>query len=363
LPRRGTWLRAAPRPGAAERVSAAFVRVPAQHWLDVGKGKHVISFGYTLYCEGNDPLSLVRQAVAAEDAGFDFLVISDHYHPWLPEQQHSAFAWSVLGAVAHATERIRLATMVTCPIIRYHPAIVAQMAATTAILSGGRFTLGLGAGERLNEHIVGRGWPAVHVRHEMLREAIDVIRKLWAGGYVAHQGAHFTVEDARVFDLPPEPIGVFVAAGGPRAARLAAEKADGVCITEPKRRLVDTYRSAGGDAGGVWGQVVLAWAPSKEEGLEDAHAQFRFSAGGWKVQSELPNPVNFAAATVAVTPEVLAGAIPAGPDPAEHLTGMRGFLDAGVEKLAVAYPGDDHDGFMRFWREELASRAVGAVAT
>jgi G6PDH family F420-dependent oxidoreductase len=310
-------------------------------------------FGYTLYCEGNDPLSLVRQAVAAEEAGFDFLVISDHYHPWLPEQEHSAFAWTVLGAVAHATSEIELATMVTCPIVRYHPAIVAQMAATTAVLSEGRFRLGLGAGERLNEHIVGRGWPAAHVRHEMLREAIDVIRKLWTGRYIAHEGEHFTVEDARVFDLPAEPIPIFVAAGGPRAARLAAEKAEGVCITEPDDKIVQAYAKAGGGSEGVWGQVVTAFAPTRDEGLEDAHAQFRFSAGGWKVQSELPNPVNFAAATRMVTPEALGDSIPAGPDEDDHLKAMRSFLDVGVENLAVAYPGGDHASYMRFWREEL----------
>jgi G6PDH family F420-dependent oxidoreductase len=185
-------------------------------------------FGYTLYCEGNPPKDLVRQAVAAEEAGFDFLVISDHYHPWLTSQEHSAFAWSVLGAVAQATERIELATIVTCPIIRYHPAVVAQIAATVAILSDERFTLGLGAGERLNEHVVGRGWPPVVVRHEMVREVIGVIEELWKGGCVSHRGEHFVVEDARVFDLPERPIQTYVAAGGRRAARLAAEVAGGV---------------------------------------------------------------------------------------------------------------------------------------
>jgi len=197
--------------------------------------------GYTLYCEGNPPKDLVRQAVAAEEAEFDFLVISDHYHPWLTSQSHSAFAWSVLGAVAQATDRIELATMVTCPIMRYHPAIVAQMAATVAVLSDERFTLGLGAGERLNEHVVGRGWPPVDVRHEMLREAVGVIRELWDGGYVTHRGDHFVVEDARVFDLPRRRIPTYVAAGGTRAAELAADIADGVCATEPDEDIVSAY--------------------------------------------------------------------------------------------------------------------------
>lgn len=310
-------------------------------------------FGYTLYCEGNAPGDLVGQAIAAERAGFDFAAISDHYHPWLPDQEHAAFAWTVLGAVAQATERIDLATMVTCPIMRYHPAIVAQMAATTAVISGERFTLGVGAGERLNEHVVGRGWPPVDVRHDMLREAIDIVRRLWEGGYVTHRGEHFTVEDARVFDLPGTPIDVYVAAGGPRAATLAAEVDAGVCVTEPDDGVIGAYRDAGGGADRTWGQVVLAWAGDEETGLADAHAQFRFAAGGWKVQSELPNPVNFAAATQTLDPADLADAIPAGPDPARHADAVRAFLDLGYERIAVAYPGDDPEGFMRFFQEDV----------
>jgi G6PDH family F420-dependent oxidoreductase len=310
-------------------------------------------FGYTLYCEGNPPKDLVRQAVAAEEAGFDFLVISDHYHPWLTSQSHSAFAWSVLGAVAQATDRIELATMVTCPIMRYHPAIVAQMSATVAVLSDERFTLGLGAGERLNEHIVGRGWPPVDVRHEMLREAVGVIRELWDGGYVTHRGEHFVVEDARVFDLPRRRIPTYVAAGGKRAAELAADIADGVCATEPDERIVSAYLGAGGDPAATWGQVVLAWAEDEETGLVDAHAQFRFAAGGWKVQSELPNPANFDAATQTITPQELGEAIPAGPDVDRHAAAVREFAEAGFEHIALAYPGSDSDGFMRFWRDGL----------
>src|SRR3954454_19135698 len=159
-------------------------------------------YGYTLWSEGHDPRELVRQAVVAEEAGFDFLVMSDHYHPWLPGQSHSGFAWSMLGAVAQATESIDLATMVSCPIIRYHPAIIAQGAATIGVLSEGRFTLGVGAGERLNEHVVGAGFPAADIRQEMLAEAIEIFRLLWSGGYQSFRGRYFTVEDAQVFDLP-----------------------------------------------------------------------------------------------------------------------------------------------------------------
>jgi G6PDH family F420-dependent oxidoreductase len=310
-------------------------------------------FGYTLYCEGNDPKDLVRQAILAEEAGFDFLVISDHYHPWLTDQAHAGFAWSILGSVAQATERIHLATMVTCPIMRYHPAIIAQAAATVGVLSDGRFTLGLGAGERLNEHIVGEGWPSVHIRHKMLREAITIIQKLWQGGYQSFEGEYFKLDDARIFDLPEQSPEMFTAAGGPRAARLAADMHTGVCITEPKQDIIQAYLEATGVADNTWGQVVLSWDTSEEAGLNTAYRQFRFSAGGWKVQAELPNPINFDAATKTVQPQGLADSIPAGPDPQKHASAIRKYIEAGVRHLAVAYPGSDPEGFMKFWQEEM----------
>lgn len=310
-------------------------------------------YGFTLYCEGFGPQDLVKQAVAAEEAGFDFLVISDHFHPWLPEQQHAAFAWSVLGAVAQATSRIELATMVTCPIMRYHPAIIAQAAATIGVLSDGRFTLGLGTGERLNEHIVGEGWPSARVRRERLREAVEIIRRLWTGEYVSFGGKYFQLDDARIFDLPKQPLKMYIAGGGLQAAKLAAQIGDGFCNTEPKKEIFDAYRSNGGNGQNIWAQLVTSWAPTEEEGLQIAYESFRFAAGGWKVQAELPNPVNFGAATKNVAPEDLAESIPAGNDVRKFVESIRQFTDAGVSNMAVAYPGQDLDGFLEFWREEL----------
>lgn len=310
-------------------------------------------FGYTLFCEGFDPRDLVRQAVLAEEAGFDFLVISDHFHPWLPEQSHSAFAWSVLGAVAQATSKIKLATMVTCPIVRYHPAVVAQMAATVGVLSEGRFILGLGTGERLNEHVVGKGWYAAKTRQAMLREATEIIQGLWRGNYFSYSGQYYSVEDAKIFDLPEQPMQMYLAAGGPRAARLAAETTDGLCITEPSSELVKMYQQAGGSMDSVWGQIVLSWDTDRQKGLQTAYDQFRFAATGWPVQAELPNPANFAAATKAAKPEDLAESIPAGPDVKTHAAGIKKYLDAGVRQLAVAYPGTDTKGFLHFWQHEL----------
>lgn len=310
-------------------------------------------FGYTLYSEGFHPNDLIDQAIMAEAAGFDFVVISDHYHPWLTNQEHVAFAWSVLGAVAQATNKIELATMVTCPIIRYHPAIVAQMAATMGVISNNRFTLGIGSGERLNEHVVGQGWPAVTQRHEMLKEAIDIIRKLWKGKYVNHDGKYFKVEDAKVFDLPTKPIKIFVAAGGPNSAKIAAKKGDGLCTTDEDEKIFNTYKDNGGNTDFIWSQQVLGWGKTKDEGATYLYDQFRFSTGGWKVQAELPNPVNFDASVQNLKPEDMKKSPGVGPDPKGHKEAIKPLLDLGVTHLAVAYPGPDTKGFMKFWQEEL----------
>src|SRR5919112_3119762 len=219
-----------------------------------------MKIGFKLIAEAYSPVEIVEQAVRAEEVGFDFVEVSDHFHPWVPEHEHSGFAFSMLAAIAARTTRIELATGVTCPFIRYHPAIVAQAAATTALLSEGRFTLGVGAGERLNEHIVGRGWPAVRARHEMLRESLEIIRLLWSGGYHSYEGKHLTLEDARVFDLPETPPLIAVACGGPAAARMAAELGDAIFATEPRTDISDAYAKAGGD-GPRYAEVPLSWAP------------------------------------------------------------------------------------------------------
>ncbi|GAA1957212.1 TIGR03557 family F420-dependent LLM class oxidoreductase [Amycolatopsis minnesotensis] len=309
--------------------------------------------GYKLFAEDLSPAELVRQAVRAERAGFDFVEISDHFHPWLENHRHSSFVWTVLGAIAASTERIGLATGVTCPFLRYHPAIVAQAAATTALLSGGRFTLGVGAGERLNEHVVGKGWPPVSVRHEMLAEALEIIRLLWSGGYHSYRGRHLTLEDARVFDLPPEPPPIAVAAGGPAAAGIAAELGDALFSTEPDPGLLTAYREAGGTGPG-YAEVPLAWAADETAAAESAHRLFRFGLMGWKVQAELPNPVNFEAATAFTTPSDLREAFGCGPDPKAHLKVVEQFAEAGFDRLALINAGPDPDGFFAFFEDELA---------
>ncbi|AKG46794.1 TIGR03557 family F420-dependent LLM class oxidoreductase [Streptomyces xiamenensis] len=315
-----------------------------------------MQIGYKLAAEGYGPTELVRQAVAAEAAGFDFVEISDHFHPWLDNQGHSPFAWGVLGAIAARTERIGLATGVTCPTVRYHPAVIAQAAATLALLSEGRFTLGVGSGERLNEHVVGRGFPdSVRVRQDMLREALEIIRLLWRGGYRSYEGRYLRLEDARVFDLPPSPPVLVVAAGGEEAARMAGELGDGLFATEPRGELVRAYRDAGG-GGPRYAEVPMAWAPDESSAVRAALETSRWALTGWKVMSELPNPVNFDAAAATVREEDVLNHFACGPDPQRYAEVAQPFVDAGFDHLVMQNAGPDPDGFLDFYRGELDSR-------
>jgi G6PDH family F420-dependent oxidoreductase len=311
--------------------------------------------GYKLATEAFTPMQIVEQTVAAEEAGFDFVELSDHYHPWLEEQGHSGFTWSMLGTMAAKTERIGLVTGVTCPSFRYHPAIIAQAAATVAILSDGRFTLGVGSGERLSEHIVGKEFPGIHKRQEIFREALEIIKLLWQGGYQTYEGTHLQLEDARVFDLPPTPPLMPVAAGGPSAARLAAELGDGLFATEPRPDLVQAYRDAGG-AGPMYAEVPLAWAPDEEAAAQAALETSRWAVTGWKVMAELPNPVNFEAASATVTLEDVKGQFACGPDAERHLQQAQRYVDAGFDHLVLQNAGPDPQGFLRFFADELADR-------
>ncbi|TDT30046.1 TIGR03557 family F420-dependent LLM class oxidoreductase [Naumannella halotolerans] len=311
--------------------------------------------GYKLIAEAYGPQEIVRQGVLAEQAGFDFVEVSDHYHPWLTSTPHSGFAWSMLAALAARTERIELATGVTCPTFRYHPAIIAQAAATTALLSDGRFSLGLGSGERLNEHVVGDAWPSVSTRQARLVEAIEIIRALWSGGYHSYDGRYFQLDDARVFDLPDELPKMLIAAGGDRAAKLAAERGDGLFATEPLPELIEGYRAAGG-TGPRYGEVPLAWAPDVESAARSAHEKFRFGLTGWKVQAELPNPINFDAATAMITPEDMVQNFGCGPDVERHLEVIGQFVDAGFDNLVLINAGTDPDGFFEFFTDTLAPR-------
>jgi G6PDH family F420-dependent oxidoreductase len=316
----------------------------------------MVKYGYKLMTEEHGPLALVDNAVRAEAAGFDFVSISDHFHPWLEEQGHAPFAWSVLGAIAHATSRIGIATGLTCPIIRYHPAIIAQAAATIAVMSGNRFTLAIGAGERLNEHVTGARWPSTPERHEMLAEAIDIFRKLWSGGPHGYRGKHFVLDHAQLYDLPDQPIPVVLGVSGPESVALAADKADGIMTTEPKAELVDGFRSQKSDGGPTYAEIAIAYAPSEAEGLKLAHERFRFSAFEWSVNSELPSVAGFMAAAKYVKPDDLAEVISCGPDVDKHLAAIREYVDAGYDHVVLTGIGPDQEAFARFFEHELKPR-------
>ncbi len=312
------------------------------------------AFGYTLLCEQRGPRDLVSDAVAAERAGFDFEVMSDHYFPWLAEMGHSPYAWSVLGAVATATERVGLMTYVTCPTMRYHPAVVAQKAATVALLSNGRFTLGLGSGENLNEHVVGRGWPPVNVRHEMLAEAVPIIRGLLEGGYVNHVGRHFRVDSAKLWDRPVEGVPIAIAVSGEQSVEGFAPIADAMVGVEPDASLVRDFTAEAGTQLPAIGQQPISWGPDPAAAARRAHELFRWFAGGWKVNAELPGPAGFAAATQFVRPDDVAAAFPCGPDVSAYVEAVRPFVDAGYTHVALAQVGGETQAeFLQFAGAEL----------
>ncbi len=311
------------------------------------------SFGYTLMTEQSGPRELVRYATGAEEAGFDFEVMSDHYSPWLTEQGHAPYAWSVLGAVAHATSRVGLMTYVTCPTIRYHPAVVAQKAATVQLLAEGRFTLGLGSGESLNEHVVGAGWPGVATRQEMLTEAIEIIRQLHTGDLVTYRGEHFDVDSARIWDLPERPVEIGVAVAGDRAIEHFAPLADHLVAVEPEGDLIASWNGVPGaprigERARAVGQIPICWDPDPDLAVKRAHEQFRWFAGGWKVNADLPTPAGFSGATQFVRPEDVAGSIPCGPDLDAIVDSVRPFWESGFTDVALVQIGDgSQEAFLR----------------
>ncbi|MFC3687163.1 TIGR03557 family F420-dependent LLM class oxidoreductase [Aquipuribacter hungaricus] len=312
--------------------------------------------GYKIATEGAGPKELVELAVHAERAGFDFVELSDHFHPWLESQGHSPFTWTVLGSIASSTDRIGLATGVTCPTVRYHPAVIAQAAATTALLSDGRFVLGVGSGERLNEHVVGTVFPAVKARHAMLREALEIIRLLWQGGYQSYDGRYLQLEDARVFDLPDTLPLIAVACSGRPSATLAAELGDGIFATEADPEINALFEAAGG-SGPRYAEVPMAWAETEQAAAASAWETSRWALTGWKVMSELPNPVNFEAASQTVTLDDVRGQFACGPGLEDKVAKARTYADAGFDHLVMQNVGPDQHAFLDWASDGL----LGAV--
>ena len=299
-------------------------------------------FGYTLMTEQSGPKALVSYAVAAEQVGFDFEVSSDHFSPWLVSQGHAPYAWTVLGAVAQATSRVELMTYVTCPIQRYHPAVVAQKAATLQLLSDGRFILGLGSGENLNEHVTGEGWPPVNQRQDMLVEAATLIRELHTGELTTWEGDYFRIDSARIWDVPDDGVPIGIAVSGPKSIERFAPLAEHMVTTEPNADAVQAWDAVKGDASSrKIGQIPICWDKDKDQAMARAHDQFRWFAGGWAVNADLPTPAGFAGASQFVRPEDVAETIPCGPDLDEIVEAVQPYWEAGFTDIALVQVGDE----------------------
>lgn len=324
-------------------------------------------FGYTLMTEQSGPKQLVEYAVSAERLGFDFEVSSDHYSPWLSAQGHAPNAWTLLGAVAQATERVELFTYVTCPTMRYHPAVVAQQAATLQILADGRFTLGVGSGENLNEHVVGQGWPTIARRQDMLKEAVQIIRELFTGELVDWKGDYFQVDSARLWDLPEVPVAIAAAVSGERSIDTFAPLAEHLIAVEPKKDLVDGWRDARKATGlpgdsRIVGQIPICWDTDEAAAVARAHEQFRWFAGGWSVNADLPTTAGFAGATQFVREDDVASSIPCGPDLDAIVDAVSKYWDAGFTDIALVQVGDEgQDRFLEQAAQPLLEKLRAAA--
>jgi G6PDH family F420-dependent oxidoreductase len=312
-----------------------------------------LEVGYALSSEEHLPGDLVRHAQAAEANGFAFALISDHFHPWTDRQGSAPFVWSVLGGIAEQTKTMRVGTGVTCPILRIHPAVIAQAAATTACMMPGRFFLGLGTGENLNEHVTGARWPAPDVRLEMLEEAIQVLRLLFAGGEQSHRGKFFTVDHARLYNLPEKPLSIYLAAAGEEAAELAGRAGDGIICTDPSKETLGAFDRSGGTRKPRFGQLTVCWARTEKEAIKTAYEIWPNGGLNGRFKMELPRPAHLEEAARTVRTEDIAKSIICGPDPEDHMRGIEEYAAAGFDHVYVHQVGPDQEGFMRFYEREI----------
>ncbi len=317
--------------------------------------------GYVLASEEHGPAELVAQARRAEAAGFQGLWISDHFHPWNDEQGESPFVWTVIGAVAAATERMTVTTGVTCPTVRLHPAIVAQAAATCQLLLDGRFILGVGSGEALNEHILGDRWPPAAERLEMLEEAIEVIRLLWTGRQVSHRGRHYRVENARIYSLPPRPPPIYVSGFGPKSVELAARVGDGYCTTSPDELIGEFRRLAGPDRP-VQAGTKVCYGPDRAEAVRTVHRTWPNERLPGELAQVLPTPAHIEQAAQLVTEEMVSDIVPCGPDLDEHLATIQEYADAGVDELYLQQIGAEQEAFFAAYEREVLPRFADTSA-
>jgi G6PDH family F420-dependent oxidoreductase len=312
-----------------------------------------MKIGYFLSCEEFGPADLLAQARTAEEAGFHGLWISDHFHPWNDEQGESPFVWSMIGALSRVTSRMSVTTGVTCPTVRIHPAVLAQATATSAAMLPGRFRFGVGSGEALNEQILGDDWPEADVRLEMLEEAIEVIRKLWTGEVVSHDGEHYRVRHARLYTRPSEPPPILVSGFGPKSVDLAARVGDGYCITGPDSELISRYRSNGGEGKPVHAGTKVCYGPDEAEARRTVYRIWPNEALPGELAQILPTPEHFEQATSLVTEEMIGESVPCGPDLERHIEMIREHADAGVDELYVQQVGGGHDEFFAAYARDV----------
>lgn len=312
-----------------------------------------IQFGYKLSSEEFPAKELVRFARAAEEHEFSFALISDHYHPWTDRQGQSPFVWSVIGGISQITQKLVVGTGVTCPALRIHPAIIAQAAATVASMMPGRFFLGVGTGENLNEHILGQGWPEVSVRQERLAEAIEVIGVLWRGGQQSHHGKYFVVENARVYSLPEKPPPLLVAAAGKKSVELALKLGDGLIGTEPNREMIAQYRKNGGAGKPCYAEVTVCFDEGEQPAKQTAQEIWPVAGLPSPLMQELPLPSHFEKAGKLVTQDKLAETVACGPDPQKHLKIIRQYIDAGYDHICIHQIGPQQEQFMDFYAREI----------
>lgn len=309
-------------------------------------------YGLTLSSEEHEPQNLIETARTAEEAGFDFLSISDHFHPWITAQGHSPFVWSVLGAISQVTDTIEVGVGVSCPTVRIHPAINAQAVATTACLLEDRFVWGVGSGENLNEHILGDRWPPAHTRLEMLAEALAVIRRLWTEETVTHRGQHYVVEDARIFDRPDQPPPILVSAFAQESAQLAAEIGDGLWTTGLNEDIVDTYHRSGGD-GPIWTQLTVSWDDDREQAIDRAHREWPNTGLPGQLATDLRTIQHMEEAVGMVDRADIASSIPCGPDPEPIIQVIKAAADMGADHVYLHQIGNPLDGFIQVWEKEI----------
>jgi coenzyme F420-dependent glucose-6-phosphate dehydrogenase len=318
----------------------------------------MVDIGYKLSSEEHGPLDMVCYAKQAEDAGFAFAMISDHYHPWIDNQGHSPFVWSTIGGISQTTSKIGLSTGVTCPTVRIHPAIIAQAAATAAAMMPGRFILGVGSGEKLNEHILGDRWPPAPVRLEMLEEAIDIIRLLWEGGTKDYYGVFYIIENARIYTLPEELPPIMIAASGEESAKTAAKIGDGLITTGSSQEIIKLFKYSGGEGKPVYSEFTVCWAKTEEEAKRIAYDIWPITANRGELNQELPTPTHFEQLAKMVSPEDVVKNMPTGPDPQRYIDEINKFIEAGADHICLHQIGPNQTEFIKFIKELVLPQFV-----